>query len=51
MTWTAIAKEIGVSTATITGTKRGGHMEVDGMLAMVHWLEVPVETFVKDTEY
>ena len=51
MTWTAIAKEIGVSTATITGTKRGGRMEVDGMLAMVHWLEVPVETFVKDTEY
>ena len=47
MTWKQVALEIGVSEATITRTKNGGRMEVDGMLSMVHWLGVPVETFVK----
>ncbi len=51
MTWTEVSKEIGVSTSTITGTKRGGRMEVDGMLAMVHWLGVPVEAFVRERDY
>ncbi len=51
MTWADVSKEIGVSTSTITGTKRGGRMEVDGMLAMVHWLDVPVETFVRERDY
>ncbi len=51
MTWTEVSKEIGVSTSTITGTKKGGRMEVDGMLAMVHWLGVPVETFVRERDY
>lgn len=47
MTWRDLAKEIGVAEATISRTKQGGRMEVDGMLAMVKWLNVPVETFVK----
>lgn len=51
MTWTQLSKEICVSTSTITGTKRGGRMEVDGMLAMVDWLGVPVESFVRDRDY
>ncbi len=51
MTWSDVSKEIGVSTSTITGTKRGGRMEVDGMLAMVYWLDVPVETFVRERDY
>ena len=51
MTWTEVSKEIGVSTSTITSTKRGGRMEVDGMLAMVHWLGVPVEAFVRERDY
>ena len=51
MTWAAVAKEIGVSTTTITGTKKGGRMEVDGMLAMVHWLGESVETFVRERDY
>jgi transcriptional regulator with XRE-family HTH domain len=47
--WQDVAAAMGVSVATITRTKDGGRMEVDGMLAMVHWLGVPVETFVRDT--
>jgi hypothetical protein len=31
-------------------TRTGGRMEVDGILAMVAWLGVPVETFVRETE-
>ena len=49
MTWEEVAAEIGVSSATIKRTRGGGRMEVDGMLAMVRWLGVPVETFVRDT--
>jgi transcriptional regulator with XRE-family HTH domain len=48
LSWTALASETGVSLATIKRTEHGGRMEVDGMLALVHWLGVPVETFVRD---
>ena len=51
MTWTDVSKEIGVSTSTITGTKKGGRMEVDGMLAMVHWLGESAETFVRERDF
>ena len=47
LSWTKVAAEIGVSASTITRTRTGGRMEVDGMLAMVSWLRVPVETFVR----
>jgi len=46
LTWRQVATAIGVSPGTITRLRDGGRMEVDGMLAMVHWLGVPVETFV-----
>ena len=49
MTWAQVAKETGVSSATITRTRLGGRLEVDGMLAMVRWLGVPVETFVRES--
>jgi hypothetical protein len=44
-----VAAEIGVSAATIARTRAGGRMEVDGMLAMVRWLHVSVETFVRNS--
>ena len=47
MTWADVSREIGVSAATITRTREGGRLEVDGMLAMVHWLGQPVEAFVR----
>lgn len=48
MTWTDLSKEIGVSVSTITRTRKGGRMEVDGMLAMVGWLGMLVEDFVRE---
>lgn len=49
LTWREVADQIGVSVTTINRTKSGGRMEVDGMLAMVEWLRVPVDTFVRDS--
>jgi transcriptional regulator with XRE-family HTH domain len=50
VTWAQVAKETGVSQATLRRTREGGRLEVDGMLAMVSWLGVPVETFLPATE-
>lgn len=49
-TWAQIAREMGVSPSTVTRTRLGGRMEVDGMLAMVGWLGMSVETFVIDDQ-
>ena len=49
MSWADVARATGVSLATIMRTEAGGRMEVDGMLALVGWLGVPVETFVRET--
>ena len=51
LSWSDISKEIHVSASTIQRTKLGGRMEVDGMIAMVNWLGVPVETFVREIDY
>ena len=48
MSWKQLAAEIGVSHSTITRTKQGGRMEVDGMLAMVAWLGANVEKFTRN---
>jgi len=48
LSWDAVAREIGVSKSTILRTKSAGRMAVDGVLAMVAWLGVPVERFVRD---
>ena len=48
LSWTALARQTGVSVATIRRIEHGGRMEVDGLLALVAWLGVPVETFVRD---
>jgi len=49
MSWTDVAKEIGVSVTTIKRTRDGGRMEVDGVLAMVGWLGAQVEHFVRES--
>lgn len=46
MSWAQVGAEIGVSSSTLTRTKRGGRMEVDGMVAMVRWVGRTVESFV-----
>jgi len=48
LTWTGVAREIGVSPGTLTRTALGGRMEVDGMLAMCRWLGRTAESFVRD---
>ncbi len=45
MSWACVAAEVGVSASTLTRTKLGGRMEVDGMLAMVRWLGRSAESF------
>jgi len=50
LTWSDVAAETGVSVATMKRTKDGGRTEVDGMLALVGWLGVQVETFVRESE-
>lgn len=48
LTWAQVAAETGVSVTTLRGTQRGGRLEVDGMLAMVAWVGLPVEAFVHE---
>jgi transcriptional regulator with XRE-family HTH domain len=48
LSWTDVARETGVSTSTLTGTRRGGRLEVDGVLAMVRWLGRDVESFARE---
>jgi len=45
ISWSRVAAEIGVSVSTLTRTKLGGRMEVDGMVAMVRWLGRTAESF------
>jgi transcriptional regulator with XRE-family HTH domain len=48
MTWEQVSAHVGVSASTIKRTREGGRMEVDGMLALVRWLGMTVETFVRE---
>src|SRR5262245_9292628 len=48
LSWQELARLIGVSLSTLTRTRSGGRLEVDGMLAMVAWLERSAEEFVRD---
>jgi transcriptional regulator with XRE-family HTH domain len=48
MSWQEVGRVIGVNPATISRTRSGGRLEVDGMLAMVAWLGRPVEDFVRE---
>ena len=51
MTWAKVAAEMGVSASAtmVARIRTGGRLEVDGMLAMVRWLGVSVETFVRES--
>lgn len=48
LTWADVARDVGVSSRTLTRTARGGRMEVDGMLAMCRWLNRTAESFVHE---
>ena len=51
VSWKQVAADTGVSGSTISRTQRGGRMEVDGVLALVGWLGVPVESFTRETPF
>jgi len=44
LTWKQVAPETGVSVATLQCARLGGRLEVDGVLAMVGWLDRSVES-------
>ena len=50
LSWKQVASEAGVSVSTLTRTRLGGRLEVDGMLAMVSWLGRSVESFVRGSD-
>jgi hypothetical protein len=43
--WTQVGAQLGIAPGTLTRTRMGGRMEVDGMLAMVRWVGRSVESF------
>lgn len=45
MTWAEVGRELGIAPGTLTRTRLGGRMEVDGMLTMVRWVGRTVESF------
>src|SRR5579875_1934659 len=45
LTWADVGRELGIAPSTLTRTRLGGRMEVDGMLAMVRWLGRTAESF------
>lgn len=49
LTWSQVAQATGISESTLTGTRRGGRLEVDGALAMVRWLGRTIESFAEPT--
>jgi transcriptional regulator with XRE-family HTH domain len=51
LTWADVARETGVASATLTRTKTGGRLEVDGTLAMVRWLGRTIESFTREVGY
>ena len=51
LSWADVARETGVSQSTITGTRRGGRLEIDGCLAMTDWLGRTVDSFARRTAF
>ena len=48
MTWSEVAGEIGVATGTLTTISGGCRKETDGILAIIRWLGLTPESFIKN---
>lgn len=46
--WAQVAAETGVAESTIRRTARHGRFEVDGILALLQWVDRPLEHFTRD---
>jgi hypothetical protein len=47
LSWNDVARETGIAATTLKNTAKGGRLEIDGMLNMVHWLGRTVESFTR----
>ena len=47
LTWAEVAAETGVAATTIGRLRGPGRFELDGILALTHWLGRPVEDFTR----
>jgi len=47
LSWRDVAKEAGVSASTLTRMAQGKRPDVDGFAALVDWLGVPADDFLK----
>jgi hypothetical protein len=47
LSWGQLEAEIGVAASTMRRLAQGGRFELDGVLFMVQWLDMPVEGFLR----
>jgi transcriptional regulator with XRE-family HTH domain len=50
ISWRELARQAGVSPSTLTRMAQGKRPDVDGLAALVRWLGIPVESFIRSTE-
>ena len=48
--WWQVAEEAQVSQSTLTRLGQGRRPDIDGALALTHWLGLPLETFERDAQ-
>jgi transcriptional regulator with XRE-family HTH domain len=48
--WRQVAKETGVSPSTLTRLAQGKRPDVDSLAALLHWLHMPAEAFMRGPE-
>jgi hypothetical protein len=46
MTWKDVEGEIGVAASTMKRMRLGGRLELDGVMFILQWLDMPAETFL-----
>ena len=50
LSWRELARQAGVSPSTLTRMAQGKRPDVDGLAALVRWVGVPVEQFIRTGE-
>lgn len=47
LSWREVARQAGISPSTLTRMAQGKRPDVDGLAALVRWLGIPVEQFIR----
>ncbi len=50
LSWRQMAKEAGVGPSTLSRMAQGNRPDVDSFAALVHWLRLPAEEFMRHSE-